>query len=58
MELGSNNPGKVFVGIININSIKEIALLKINESNTDNIDSIIKSIIGTAKSIGLKVNFD
>ncbi|BBA85081.1 50S ribosomal protein L11 [Candidatus Nardonella dryophthoridicola] len=53
IECGSKNPGKLVSGVLNIDQIRKIALLKINEFNTEDVNSIIKSIIGTAKSMGI-----
>ena len=36
--------------------IKEIAILKNNDMITNSLESAIKSIIGTAKSMGIKID--
>ncbi len=56
IDKGSKNPGKDIIANINIKDIKDIAKLKILDTNSYNIDSVLKSIIGTAKSMGIKIN--
>lgn len=52
---GSNKPGQKPMGIIKQEHIKEIAKLKQLDMTGKNIESIMKSIIGTAKSMGLVI---
>ncbi|MCV2506055.1 MAG: 50S ribosomal protein L11 [Candidatus Lightella neohaematopini] len=56
IQTGSDKPGKNIIGKINYNLIKEIAQLKIKDMNTIKLESIIKSIIGSAKSMGIIIN--
>ncbi|MCV2528231.1 MAG: 50S ribosomal protein L11 [Candidatus Lightella neohaematopini] len=56
IKIGSNKPGKKIISKINYNIVEEIAKLKIKDMNTIKLDSIIKSIIGSAKSMGIIVD--
>ena len=53
---GSAEPNKTKVGSVTRDQLREIAELKINDLNTDDIDQAINSIAGTARSMGLLVN--
>ncbi len=55
IKKGSNKPGNNIIGYINKKDIKEIAKIKILDTNSCNINSVIKSIIGTAKSMGINI---
>ncbi|DAZ99130.1 TPA: hypothetical protein N0F65_010214 [Lagenidium giganteum] len=57
IKAGSATAGQQVVGTVNLRQIYEIAKVKQQDENVDYIDleSICKSIIGSAKSIGLKV---
>ena len=48
-------PGKEFIASISKSDIKKIAEEKINDLNTDNIESAESMISGTARSMGIKV---
>ncbi len=52
---GSKTPNKDKNGTISMDDIKEIAEIKKSVMNTEDIDSIVKSIIWTAKSLGIEV---
>ncbi|CEI58714.1 50S ribosomal protein L11 [Candidatus Portiera aleyrodidarum] len=52
---GSNENKKKKVGIITKKQIKEIAKIKKKDMNIIEIKSAIKSIIGTAKSMGIDI---
>ncbi len=54
VEKGSNNPGKKIIGSINKKQLIKIAQIKILDSNSYNIEKLIKSIIGTANSMGIE----
>lgn len=55
IEKGSGEPNKKKVGKITMDKIKEIAKMKMEDMNTDNLESAIKMVIGTAKSMGIEV---
>ena len=52
---GSGKPNREKVGTISRAQIEEIARKKMTDLNTSNLDSAIKTIEGTAKSMGLTV---
>ncbi|MFI4846928.1 MAG: 50S ribosomal protein L11 [Candidatus Makana argininalis] len=53
IKLGSSKPNKDKVGKIKKNQIYEIAKIKSNDMTGSNIESMYRSILGTAYSIGL-----
>src|SRR5438094_9430066 len=55
IEKGSGRPNKEKVGTISRSKIEEIAKLKMVDLNTANLASAMKTIEGTAKSMGLTV---
>jgi len=55
IKKGSAQSKKNFIGTITNSQIKEIALLKLKDLNTTNINKAIKIIIGTAKNMGIKI---
>ncbi|MEW5305111.1 MAG: hypothetical protein WDW36_007673 [Sanguina aurantia] len=52
---GAGKPNEDQVGTVTAAQVMEIALKKLPDTNTDRIDSVVKMIEGTARSIGLKV---
>ena len=52
---GSNEPGKVKAGKITRAQVEEIAKLKMEDLNANDIDAAMKIIAGTARSMGLDV---
>jgi large subunit ribosomal protein L11 len=52
---GSVTPNKVKAGKITMKDLLEIAELKKPVMNTEDMDAIIKSLIGTAKSLGIEI---
>lgn len=52
---GSGTPNKAKVGSITRAQIEEIAKKKMSDLNTTNVESAMKTIEGTAKSMGLTV---
>jgi large subunit ribosomal protein L11 len=55
LEKGSNASKKTKIGVISIKMIKELARKKIKDMNCFKIDSAIKMIIGTAKTLGIEI---
>ena len=51
----SKTPGKEVIASITKNDIRKIAEDKINDLNTDNLESAERMISGTARSMGIKV---
>jgi large subunit ribosomal protein L11 len=52
---GAAKPNKEIKGTLTLNQIKEIALIKLNDLNTECIEAAMLSIIGTAKNMGIKI---
>lgn len=55
LKKGSSNTPKETVGELTQNQVKEIAQTKLQDLNTKNLDSAIKTVIGTAKSMGITI---
>tara|TARA_Y100000748_G_C15459866_1_gene474471 strand:+ start:25 stop:450 length:426 start_codon:yes stop_codon:yes gene_type:complete len=55
LKKGSSEPHKDKVGAIPMAKIKEIAEIKLPESNAVDIESVIKMVKGTARSMGINV---
>ena len=52
---GSNEPGRTKVGQIPKAKVEEIAKLKFEDLNANDMDAAVKIIEGTARSMGLEV---
>jgi large subunit ribosomal protein L11 len=52
---GSKEPNKVRVGSITAAKLREIAELKLKDLNTTNVEAAMRSIAGTARSMGIKI---
>ena len=52
---GSKEPNKIKVGTITMAQLSAIAKEKLNDMNTTNIEAAMRSIAGTAKSLGVDV---
>jgi large subunit ribosomal protein L11 len=52
---GSAEPNKAKVGTVTMKQIEEIAKLKLVDLNTESLASAIKSVSGTARSMGIDV---
>ena len=52
---GSKEPNKVKVGKITQKQLRQIAQLKLPNLNTTNVESAMRTIAGTAKSMGIEV---
>ena len=55
IEKGSGEPNKNKVGEISKEKVTEIAKMKMTDLNTDNIESAVRIIEGTARSMGVTV---
>jgi len=55
LEKGSGKPNKEKVGKITLAQVRKIAELKIQDLNTTDVESAIRSVAGTARSMGLDV---
>ncbi|MGH9802709.1 MAG: 50S ribosomal protein L11 [Blastocatellia bacterium] len=55
LEKGSGKPNREKVGSVTRDQIEEIAKLKMPDLNTTNLEAAIRTIEGTAKSLGLDI---
>lgn len=55
LEKGSGKPNREKVGLVTRAQIEEIAKLKMPDLNTTNLEAAIRTIEGTAKSLGLDI---
>ncbi|MSR36698.1 MAG: 50S ribosomal protein L11 [Gemmatimonadetes bacterium] len=55
VEKGSGTPNKDKVGKLTKKQVREIAVMKLPDLNTNNIDSAMKQVAGTARSMGIEV---
>jgi len=55
LEKGSMEAGREFVGTVTMRQVREIAELKMDDLNTDDLDAASKMIAGSARSMGLEV---
>jgi large subunit ribosomal protein L11 len=52
---GSKEPNKLKVGKINKKQLRDIATTKLPDLNTTNVESAMRTIAGTARSMGVEV---
>ena len=52
---GSSNPSKESVGTVTQEQVREIAKVKMEDLNAEDIEAAMRIIAGSAKSMGLKV---
>ncbi len=52
---GSKEPNKVKVGKISQKQLREIAQVKMPDLNTTNVEAAMRTIAGTAKSMGIEI---
>jgi large subunit ribosomal protein L11 len=52
---GSKEPNKIKVGKISKKQLEEIATLKMPDLNTTDLEAAIRTVAGTAKSLGIEV---
>ena len=55
VKKGSGEPNRDIVGSISKSHVEEIAKTKLPDLNTDRLESAIKMVEGTARSMGVKV---
>ncbi len=55
IEKGSSDPKKQKVGKISLSQLEEIARTKLKDMNTDNLEAAMRTVAGTAKSMGIEV---
>ena len=55
LDKGSQTPGKSIAGSITDEQVAAIAAIKLPDLNTDDIDAAKQQIVGTARSMGIRV---
>ena len=55
LEKGSGQPNRNKVGVITSAQVKQIAEIKMPDLNCDSIESAVRTVAGTARSMGLDV---
>lgn len=55
LKMGSATPSKEVVGTLTQEQVKTIAQEKMGDLNTNDLEKAIKSVTGTARSMGVKV---
>ncbi len=55
LKLASKKPGTEVAGTITMDQVKKIAEEKLGDLNTESLESAIKTVSGTARSMGIKV---
>ena len=55
LKKGSSEPNRVKVGSVTWDQVKEIAELKMQDLNAFKVESAMKMVAGTARSMGLRV---
>ena len=55
LESGSTQPNKDKVGKITLDQVKEIAQVKLQDTNAGSLETCMQSIIGTARSMGVEL---
>lgn len=55
IESGSKEPNKTKVGTVSKKQVREIAEMKLQDLNTTSVDSAMRTVMGTARSMGLDV---
>ncbi len=55
IEKGSHAPNKVKVGKITREQLREIALMKMPDLNTDDVEAAMRMVEGTARNMGIEI---
>lgn len=55
IEKGSGEPNRNKVGFISMQQVEEIAQLKLQDLNANDVEAAKRSILGTARSMGLEI---
>lgn len=55
LQKGSGDPKKQKVGKITVDQLREIANIKLKDMNTKDINAAMRTIAGTAKSMGIEI---
>ena len=52
---GANNPGSETVGQVSVAQLEEIAEIKKNDMNATTVEAAVRTLAGTARSMGIEV---
>jgi large subunit ribosomal protein L11 len=52
---GSKEPNKTKVGNVTMKQVRELAALKMPDMNTTDVESAVRTVMGTARSMGIDV---
>ncbi|AAC07727.1 50S ribosomal protein L11 [Aquifex pyrophilus] len=55
VEKGSSDPKRVKVGKITVKQLEEIAKMKMKDMNTRDLKAAMRTVAGTAKSMGIEI---
>ncbi|WP_038057333.1 50S ribosomal protein L11 [Thermodesulfobacterium hydrogeniphilum] len=55
IEVGAHNPGKEIVGKVTRKQLEEIAKMKMKDMNASSLETAMRTIEGTAKSMGIEI---
>ena len=55
IKSGSSNPNTKKIGTVTVAQLEEIAKIKMEDLNAANLEAAVKTIAGSARSMGLKV---
>ena len=55
IKLGAKTSGKEIVGTLSKTQLEEITKLKMQDMNTANLEAAMRTVAGTAKSMGVKI---
>lgn len=58
LKLGSKEPGRTVIASITRGQVREIAEMKLNDTNADTLEKAESMIFGTARSMGIEVTQD
>jgi large subunit ribosomal protein L11 len=54
-EKGSGVPNQLKIGKLGMDKVREIAELKLKDTNAASVDACVRSVMGTARSMGLDI---
>ena len=57
IESGSKTPGKASAGVLSRAKAEEVAKAKMADLNTDSLDEAVRTVAGTARSMGIDCDF-
>jgi large subunit ribosomal protein L11 len=55
LKSGSQEPGRTSAGKVTMDQVREIAKLKMQDLNTDDVEQAARTIAGSARSMGIQV---